>query len=109
MTIQPHMRTLIVFINDFPLCCRWLKNRSCQVQTNPVNRIDNLPSFLMRLTGICDYPHQTNIRKFTALLDFCPHACYLSPLVCYSLTPNVEICRTVGYKSISRCSKNPCS
>jgi len=24
----------------------------------------------MRLTGICDYPYQTNIRKFTALLDF---------------------------------------
>jgi len=77
------------------------------VQTNPVNRIANLPSFFMRLTGICDYPYQTNIRKFTALLDFCPHACYLTPLVCYSLTPNVKISRTVGYKSISRCSKNP--
>jgi len=64
-------------------------------QTNPVNRIANLPSFFMRLTGICDYSYQTNIRKFTALLDFCcPYACYLTPLVCYSLTPNVEISRT---------------
>jgi len=36
----------------------------------PVNSIANLPSFFMRLTGICDYPYQTNIRKFTTLLDF---------------------------------------
>jgi len=47
------------------------------IQTNPVNRIATFPSFSMRLTGICNYPYQTNICKFTALLDFCPHPCYL--------------------------------
>ena len=31
------------------------------MQTNPVNRVANLPRFFMRLTGICDYPCQTNI------------------------------------------------
>jgi len=35
----------------------------------------------MCLTGVCDYPYQTNIHKFTALLNFCPHVCYLTPLV----------------------------
>jgi len=74
---------------------------------DPVNRIPNLPSYFMHVTGICDYPYRTNICKFIALLDFCPHACYLTPLVCYSLTPNAEISRTVGYKSASRCCKNP--
>ena len=53
------------------------------VQTNLVNRITILPRFFMHLTGICDYPYQTNIHKFTALLYFCPQACYLTPLVCY--------------------------
>jgi len=77
------------------------------IQTNLVNRIANLPSFFMRLTGICNYPYQTNTHKFTALLNFCPQACYLTLLVCYSLTPNAEISRTVGYKHVSRCSKNP--
>jgi len=47
------------------------------IQTNSVNRIANLPSFFMHLTRICDYPYQTNICKFTALLHFCPHACDL--------------------------------
>jgi len=61
----------------------------------------------MRLTGICDYLYQTSIRKFTALLDLCPYACYLTLLVCYSLTLNGDISRTVGYKSASRYSKNP--
>jgi len=65
-----------------------------------VNRIANLTSLFMRLTGICNYPYQTNISKFTALLDFCPHAWYLTPLLYYSLTPNTEISRTVGYKSV---------
>jgi len=78
-----------------------------KIQMNLVNRITNLPSFFMHLTRICNYPSQTNICKFIALLDFCPHACYLTPLVCYSLTPNMEIFRTVVYKSASRCSKNP--
>jgi len=55
------------------------------IQTNPVNRIANFPSFFIHLTGICDYPYQTNIRKFTAVLDFCLHACYLTPLICYKL------------------------
>jgi len=72
----------------------------------PVNCIANLTSLFMCLTGKCDYPYQTNIRKFTALLDFCQHACYLTPLLCYSLTPNAQISRTVGYKSVSRCSEN---
>jgi len=27
------------------------------------------------LTGLCDYPCQTNIREFTALFYSCPHAC----------------------------------
>ena len=91
---------------QFKLLLLWTA-KQILLQTNPVNRIANLPSFFMRLTGVCDYPYQTNIRKFTALLDFCPHVCYLTPLVCCSLTPNVEISRTVGYKSISKCSKNP--
>jgi len=78
-----------------------------RVQTNPANRITNLPNFFIRSTGICDYLYQTNNHKFTALLDFCPHACYLTPLVCYSLTLNAEISRTVGYKSAYRCSENP--
>jgi len=81
--------------------------RALLLQTNPVNRVANLPSFFIRLTGICDYPYQTNIHKFTALLDFCPHAWYLTPLVCYSLTLSAEISRTVGYKSAYRCSENP--
>jgi len=42
--------------------------QSWVMQTNPVYRIANLPSFFMRLTGICDYPFQANIHKFTALL-----------------------------------------
>jgi len=50
--------------------------------------------------------YQTNIHKFTALLDLCPYACYLTPLVFYSLTPNSEISGTVGYKSAPRCWKN---
>ena len=41
------------------------------VQTNPVNRIANYQAFFMCLTRICD-PYQTNIHKFTTLLDFCP-------------------------------------
>jgi len=77
--------------------------------TNPVNCITNLPSIFMRLTGICDYLDQKNIHNFTALLYFCPPACYLTPLVSCSLTLNLEISGTVGYKSdfIFRCSKNP--
>ena len=51
-----------------------------QVQTNPVNCIADLPSFFMHLTEICDYPYQTNMYKFTALLDICPNTCYLTPL-----------------------------
>jgi len=35
------------------------------VQTNRVNRITKLPKFGMYLTGICHYPYQTHIRKFT--------------------------------------------
>jgi len=35
-------------------------------EINAVNRITTLPRLVMCLTGICDYPHQTNIRKFTA-------------------------------------------
>jgi len=31
------------------------------LQVNPVNRIADLPSLFMRLTGICDYPYQTNM------------------------------------------------
>ena len=77
-----------------------------RVQTNPVNRIGNCQVFFIHLTRISDYLCQTNTHKFTALLNFCPHACYLTPLVCYSLTPNAEISRTVGYKHASRCSKN---
>jgi len=45
-----------------------LEVRKCKMI--PVNSIAKLPSFFMRLTGICDYPYQTNIRKFTTLLDF---------------------------------------
>jgi len=101
----------VQWVHTFPVITQKLNfessNHQILLQTNPVNRIANLTSFFMRLTGICDYPYQTNIRKFTALLNFCPHACYLTPLLCYSLTPNAEISRTVGYKSVSRCSKNP--
>jgi len=77
--------------------------------TYRVNCITNLPSIFMRLTGICDYLYQTNIHNFTALLYFCPPACYLTLLVSCSLTSNLEISGNVGYKSdfIFRCSKIP--
>ena len=76
------------------------------IQMNPVNRMANLPSFFMRLIGICDYPCQTKIYSFP------PYSTSVHMLAtwhrwCYSLTPNAEISRTVGYKSASRCSKNP--
>lgn len=76
------------------------------LQTNPVKCIADWPSFLMCLTRICDYPYETNICKFTALLYFCPHACYLTPLICGGLTLNSKISGTVGYRNAFRNSKN---
>jgi len=75
-----------------------------QLQINPVNHVANLLSFFMRLTGICNC--QTNICMFTTLHHFCPHVFYLTLLISVSLTPNIDISRTVGYKSGSRCSEN---
>jgi len=61
----------------------------------------------MHLTRTCDYLCQANnIHKFPNLIYLCPHACYLTPLMPGSLVPNMEILRTVVYKS-AYISKNP--
>ena len=67
--------------------------------------IADFPSFLKHFTGIFDNLYQTNIRMFNALLYFCPHACYVTLLICGSLTLNTNISRTAGlarYRNVSR-------
>jgi len=48
--------------NNNSLCLFSCKN---QIQTMPVNRIANLPSLFMCLTGICDYPYQGRSQDFS--------------------------------------------
>jgi len=45
------------------------------------------------------YLYETNIHKFIALCYFCPHACYLTPLISGNLTPNMEIWRIHLYRA----------
>jgi len=77
--------------------CPLLSLGATLFQTNPINRIVNMPSFIMCLTRMYDYLYPYSVHMLAKLLP--------DTLISNSLTLNGEISRTVGYKSASRCSE----